>query len=136
MTEHPEVRDEYERLGPRYAVIEEVIKARQRAKLSQRELAERMGVKQPVVGRLEGGRHDPRLDTIVRAAGALGCDVEIKFKRAGVNGLTQQLRQSPGPVDFSEGAVTCGPTSARPGRGAAPLTRTGPTSEAPARAGR
>lgn len=81
MTEHPEVRAEYERLGPRYAVIEEVIRARRRAKLSQRELAERMGVKQPVVGRLESGRHDPRLDTIVRAAEALGCDVEIKFKR-------------------------------------------------------
>ena len=42
--EDPELQREYDRLGPRFAMIDAIVKARKRRKFSQRELAERVGV--------------------------------------------------------------------------------------------
>ena len=77
----PELQEEYERLGPRYAAIDALIRARKRAKLTQAGLAERMGVARPVVTRLESGEHSPRLDTLAAAAEALDCRLDVKFVR-------------------------------------------------------
>ena len=77
---HPEVRDEYERLGPRYEAISELIAAREGENLTQAQLAERMGVSQSVVARLESGEHSPRLDTLVAAARAMGRTLAVEFK--------------------------------------------------------
>ena len=52
----PEVRAEYERLGPIFAVVGEMIEARHAAGLTQAEVASRMGTMQSVVARLENGR--------------------------------------------------------------------------------
>ena len=40
-----------------------------------------MSVSPGVVNRLESAEHSPRLDTLADAARALGCDLEVKFKR-------------------------------------------------------
>ena len=50
-----ELREEYARLGPRRAAIAALVRARMKRKLTQHELAERMGVSQGVVSRLEAG---------------------------------------------------------------------------------
>jgi transcriptional regulator with XRE-family HTH domain len=42
--------------------------------LSQRQLAERLGVKQPYVARLESGERNPELETLVRLSRALGIE--------------------------------------------------------------
>jgi transcriptional regulator with XRE-family HTH domain len=76
----PELRAEYERLGPRFMVIGEIIKARKRLGLTQRQLAERMGVSQPVVARLLSGNQSPRIDTVATAAAALNCDLVIELR--------------------------------------------------------
>lgn len=81
MANDPELREEYERLAPRFAAISALIGARQRAGVSQSELARRMGVSPGVISRLESGEHSPRLDTIAEAAAALGCELRVQFKR-------------------------------------------------------
>lgn len=78
---NPEVQAEYDRLGPRYAAIDALIAARQRSGVTQTELARRMGVRQPVVARLESGENSPKIDTLAEAAEALGYELVVSFKR-------------------------------------------------------
>jgi ribosome-binding protein aMBF1 (putative translation factor) len=81
MERDPELRAEYERQKPRYDALRALIDARLRAKLTQAELAARMGVSQSVVARLEGAGSSPRIDTLAAAATAMGCELEVKFKK-------------------------------------------------------
>ena len=73
----PEARAEYERLGPIFAVVGEMVDARQSAGLTQAELARRMGTSQSVVARLESARHMPTFDLISRYARALDRRIEV-----------------------------------------------------------
>jgi predicted transcriptional regulator len=65
--------------------FDELVQARQQARLSQSEVAERMGTKAPAVARLEagGGRkgHSPSVSTLKRYADAVGCQLEIRLVR-------------------------------------------------------
>jgi transcriptional regulator with XRE-family HTH domain len=49
--------------------------ARRRAKLSQEELADRLGVGPNTVGRWERGRVEPRVSALAAIAEALGCEL-------------------------------------------------------------
>jgi transcriptional regulator with XRE-family HTH domain len=73
---------EYEKLALEYQVARQVIEARKRAGLTQADLAERMGTKQPHIARIEGGETLPSLDTLNRLAAALGQRLEISFRQA------------------------------------------------------
>lgn len=54
---------------------------RERRKLSQRQLAEILGVKQPVIAKIESGKgKNLELRTLVRIAAALGAKVQIKIE--------------------------------------------------------
>ena len=77
--EDPELQREYDRLGPRFQVIDALVKARKRRRLSQRELAERIGVAKTVISRLESGEHSPRLETVYDIARALGYRLDVKL---------------------------------------------------------
>ena len=81
MDRDPKLRAEYERLGPRFQAINAIIGARHRTKVSQAELARRMGVSQAVVSRMLSGEHSPRLDTVAAAAKAMGYRLELRFVR-------------------------------------------------------
>ncbi|MCL2049590.1 MAG: helix-turn-helix transcriptional regulator [Defluviitaleaceae bacterium] len=56
----------------RVAIIGELIKARQEKNISQRELEQLSGVKQPIISRMEAGETSPQLDTILRLLAPLG----------------------------------------------------------------
>lgn len=56
-----------------------MIDARVTKKLSQEELARRMGTGQAVISRLENANASPSLSLIKRLANALGLKVELKF---------------------------------------------------------
>ncbi len=58
------------------ALVKALAKARERAGLTQAEVARRMGTTQPAVARLERGEADPRLSTIERYAEVIGWRVE------------------------------------------------------------
>ena len=56
----------------RVAIIGELIKARQERNISQRELEQLSGVKQPIISRMESGETSPQLDTVLRVLAPLG----------------------------------------------------------------
>lgn len=63
-------------------VAEEVVRARKAAKLTQRELAERAGVNQAMVSRLEKGERLPRLETLLAIAEATGSVLDLRLVRS------------------------------------------------------
>ncbi len=77
----PEARKEYERLGPEFEISSELIAARKRAKLSQEDLANRMGTTQSAIARLESGHKMPMMQTIQRYAEATGSRVRLSLVR-------------------------------------------------------
>lgn len=58
------------------ALVRALAAARERAGLTQAEVARRMGTTQPAVARLERGEADPRLSTIERYAEVVGWRVQ------------------------------------------------------------
>ena len=56
----------------RVAIIGELIKARKTKGLSQRELEELSGVKQPIIARIENGSTTPNLSTLLKVLAPLG----------------------------------------------------------------
>ena len=70
----------YEALELEYQVIDQLLKARTRAGLTQDAVAELMGTTKSAVSRLEGaGKHTPSLSTLQRYARAVGCDLQVKL---------------------------------------------------------
>ncbi len=78
----PEVKAEYERLDPIYALIGAMVAARHATGLTQQQIAARMGTTQSVVARLENAHHMPSLDLVTRYAAALGRRVEFDLVAA------------------------------------------------------
>ena len=80
---NPDVKAEYDALEPEYALLREMLLAREKTGLSQEEIAVRMGTIAPAVTRLEsllvGGKHSPSLATIKKYAKAVDCHIEIKL---------------------------------------------------------
>jgi len=62
------------------AIAEKVAERRLASGLSQRELAELVGTTQSAIARLERGGRPPRIDTLLRIADALDCDLVVDLK--------------------------------------------------------
>jgi ribosome-binding protein aMBF1 (putative translation factor) len=85
----PEPKRPLERLRERIAtgdrgwffaqIAERVIEQRAAKGLSQRELAERCGTTQSAIARLERGGRPPRIDTLLRIAEALDCELIVEL---------------------------------------------------------
>jgi len=56
----------------RVAIISELIKARKERNISQRELEQLSGVKQPIISRIETGETSPQLNTVLKVLAPLG----------------------------------------------------------------
>ncbi len=76
----PKVKKEYDRLAPRYAVISELIAARLKKRLTQKDVAEKLGTKQSAIARLESGNVNPSLEFLQKIASALGSRLVIQVK--------------------------------------------------------
>ena len=61
------------------AIAEKVADRRVAMNMSQRELAELCGTTQSAIARLERGGRPPRIDTLLRIAEALGCDLQVEL---------------------------------------------------------
>ena len=77
----PGVKRAYDDLGDEFAFLDEVLKARADAGLTQGEVAARVGTTQSAIARLESAqpKHSPSIATLQKYAKALGCKVEIRF---------------------------------------------------------
>lgn len=69
---NPEFRERWERTALARAVAVALVKYRADQKLSQRELAERIGMPKSQVGRLELGEHNPSVEMLQRLAAGMG----------------------------------------------------------------
>jgi transcriptional regulator with XRE-family HTH domain len=68
-------------LADYYATLAaQVVAQRNARELSQQELAELCGTTQSAIARLESGGRPPRIDTLLRIANALDCELEIKLR--------------------------------------------------------
>ncbi len=76
----PEAQQAYDAAARAFRLGEEVRRLRMTRGLSQQELAERVGLRQSVVARLEAGGAEPRLSTLDRVAQALGVELEVQFQ--------------------------------------------------------
>ena len=79
---NPAFKKEYDALEEEFALINELLAARAKAKLSQAQVARRMGTSQSAVARMEGG-HTPSLSSLRKYARAVGRRVEIKLAKTG-----------------------------------------------------
>lgn len=71
---------EYEALAPTYALVRELLLARQQSGLTQESIAKKIGTTKSAVSRLEsGGKHIPSISTLRKYAEAVGCELEIKL---------------------------------------------------------
>ena len=82
LMEDTEFREEYARVDDEFALIEALVRARAAAKLTQAELARRLGTTQSAVARLEGGRVTPSFATLRRYAEATGTRLIVALERA------------------------------------------------------
>ncbi len=75
----PELAGAYEESRPAFLVAREVLRARRRLGLTQKELADRIGVTQSQVSRIERMDSTPSLTTVHRFATALGMQLDLRF---------------------------------------------------------
>lgn len=80
----PAFRAEWERTAVARAVALRVIEYRAQHRISQTELARRLGMKQPAVARLEAGEHNPSFETLSRLSSTLGIEFHIAVTPKGV----------------------------------------------------
>jgi transcriptional regulator with XRE-family HTH domain len=84
LLKQPAVKAEYDAQAEEFALLDELLRARRQAGLTQAEVAARMGTKTPAVARLEAGggsqRHSPSVATLRKYANAVGCRLEIRLR--------------------------------------------------------
>ena len=78
---NPAFKKAYDALEEEFALINELLAARTRAKLTQAQVARRMGTSQSAVARLESGR-SPSLASLRKYARATGSKIQIKLTKA------------------------------------------------------
>lgn len=80
--QNPEVKKEYDALAPQFAIIQAIIEARQSSGMTQKQLADKTGIAQADISKLERGNANPSLRTLQRLAAGMGMRVKIEFVHA------------------------------------------------------
>jgi len=75
-----EFKSEYDKLQPRYEAISQVVEERSKQKISQQELAERIGTQKSNISRFESGEYNPSLDFLSKIAHGLGKEIHVVLK--------------------------------------------------------
>jgi DNA-binding XRE family transcriptional regulator len=89
-------RREWERLEFARMIASKVIEYRADYDLTQRALAQKLGLKQPQIARLENAEHEPSYETLARLT-SLGMEFEISFKPK----RPQRKRAAAGRIDHT-----------------------------------
>ena len=83
---NPETLAAYESMDVEFSILRQMLAAREKAGLSQAQVASRMGTKATAITRLESslssGKHSPSLITLRRYAHAVGCELEVKLVKS------------------------------------------------------
>ena len=76
----PEFKAEYDALEPEFAIIQAMIDARKSVGMTQKELAEKTGINQADISKLERGNANPSLRTLKRLAAGMGMRLKLEFE--------------------------------------------------------
>lgn len=74
-----EFRKEYETIQPEIDIIKALVDARNSLNLTQKELAERTGINQADISKIENGTRNPSLNLLKRLADGMGMVLKIEF---------------------------------------------------------
>jgi ribosome-binding protein aMBF1 (putative translation factor) len=75
----PKVRQAYDDLAGEFEIIDSVIAKRLERKMSQKDLADKIGTKQSAISRLESGQSNPSYLFLKKVATALGAQLHISI---------------------------------------------------------
>ena len=78
--ENPEFSTEWERQRPEREHIKAIVAARADQNLTQKELAERTGIRQSNISRIENGISSPTVATLQQIADGIGKTLHIEFR--------------------------------------------------------
>jgi len=78
--ENPEFAAEWERQRPEREYIKAIIAARMEKNLTQKELAEKTGIRQSNISRIENGNCSPTIATLQQIADGMGKKLHIEFR--------------------------------------------------------
>lgn len=81
---NPEFKKEWDALEPEFNMIQAMIDARKNSNITQKELAERTGIDQSDISKIETGNANPSLSTLKRLAEGMDMILKLEFipKRA------------------------------------------------------
>ena len=74
-----EFKKEYDNLQPEFDVIRAIVEARTSQNLTQKELAERTGINQADISKLENGTRNPTVNLLKRLAEGMDMVLKIEF---------------------------------------------------------
>ncbi len=74
-----EFRKEYEAIQSEMDIIKALVDARNSLNLTQKELAERTGINQADISKIENGTRNPSLNLLKRLADGMGMVLKIEF---------------------------------------------------------
>ncbi len=75
----PEFEVQYEEMRPEFDIIRTMVEARKEKGITQKELAERTGITQADISRIENGTRNPSLNMIKRLAKGMGMRLRLEF---------------------------------------------------------
>lgn len=79
LRDRPGFRDLYVKSQPKFDMICKMIDARLAKKMTQSQLAEKIGTKQAVISRFEGGSSNPSFAFLSKMAEAVGKSLRVDF---------------------------------------------------------
>jgi ribosome-binding protein aMBF1 (putative translation factor) len=83
----PDFKKEWNDIQPEMDVIRAIIDAREEQNLTQKELAEKVGMNQADISKLENGTRNPSLKLLKKLATGLGMELKIQFVKQPKNML-------------------------------------------------
>lgn len=79
LAKDPEFVEAYEEIQPELAVMRAIADARAEQNLTQKQVAERTGIAQAEISKLENGTRNPSVKLLQRLADGLGYTLKVEF---------------------------------------------------------
>lgn len=77
--QNPELKKEYDNLQPEFDIIRAIVDARTSQNLTQKQLAEKTGIHQADISKLENGTRNPSINLLKRLAEGMDMMLKIEF---------------------------------------------------------
>lgn len=77
--QNEEFKKEYDALEAEFSIIQAMLNARKASGLTQKDLADRTGIAQADISKLENGNANPSLKTLQRLADGMGMKLKLEF---------------------------------------------------------